>query len=212
MNNQLGRVLFAIFLIGLGVLALLSNLNLLPFSINNNQTFWLVVFAVIGLGFLATFLSEVQKNWWAIIPALTLLGLAMLVGMPVFWAASGGAMFLGMIGLSFLIIFLTGRQERWWAIIPGGALLSLAAVAVISETPAGGMASGGVLFLGLALTFLAVYLVMRLNWALWPAGVLGLMGSLILLGSGTLASLVFPAMLIVIGGFLIFRSSRRQVG
>lgn len=209
---QVGTVIFAIFLIALGVVALLGNLNLLPFMVDQSQMFWGIAFAVFGLGFLATFISNINENWWAIIPSLTLLALAMLIAMPLFWAAIGGAMFLGMIGLSFLIIFLTGRQERWWAIIPGGALFTLAAVALISELPDGGWLAGGALFLGLALTFLVIYLVMRMKWALWPAGVLALMGSLFLLGVGNVGSLVFPTLLIATGAFLVFRAMRSQAG
>jgi hypothetical protein len=121
-------------------------------------------------------------------------------------------MFLGMIGLSFFIIFITGRHERWWAIIPGGVLLTLASVTLVSDQFGDGMAAGGIFFLGLAVTFLVVYLVMRMKWALWPAGALGLMGSFLMLGAGNLASFVFPALLIIVGGFLVFRATRPRLG
>lgn len=208
MGKQSWRIIFSIFLIVLGVVALLGNLNLLPFAFASEQIVWMSLFGVVGLGFLAAFLSGPNENWWAAIPALTLIALAMLIGLPIFWAPLGGAMFLGMIGLSFWVIFAMAPRERWWAMIPGGTLASLAAVTLVAEW--NGMASGGVLFIGLALTFLAVYLVMHMAWALWPAGILGIMGALILMGSGTQAALLFPALLIVIGGLLIYRSARAR--
>lgn len=210
MGRQGARILFSVFLIALGVIVLLSNLNIVPFSINNNDVFWLIVFAVAGAAFLAVYASNTRENWWAIIPSLTLLGLAGLVGLPVLQNQFGGGFFLGMIALSFWVIYFT-RREMWWAIIPGGALLTIAAVASMAND-ANGLSSGGVLFLGLAATFLAVYLVPttegRMRWALWPAGIMCLMGLLILTGSGGAARFIWPLILILAGGFFVVRALR----
>jgi hypothetical protein len=212
MGRQAARILFSVFLILLGVVVLLSNLNVLPFSINNNQVFWLIVFAVAGLAFLAVYVTNARESWWAIIPALTLLGLAGLVGIPALQSQFGGAFFLGMIGLSFWVIYLT-RREMWWAIIPGGTLLTLAAVAGVSNEGSG-FFTGGLFFLGLALTFLVVYLVPteagRMRWAIWPAGVLAVMGALVMTGAEGAAQLVWPLVLIAIGGFIVFRAFRTR--
>lgn len=212
MKNQTGRILFAIFLIGLGVLGLLGNLRILPIDFNNETLIWLLLFGVVGLGFMAAFLSNIHEMWWAAIPGMTLIGLAMLIGLPAFWGPAGGAVFLGMIGLSFLIIYLL-RREFWWAIIPGGVLGTLALVSLIAEA-GNGYLGGGVFFLGLALTFLIVSLVPtaegRMRWAYWPAGILGMMGALILIGAGGAAAYVWPIMLIGFGGFLVLRAMQRK--
>ena len=209
MNKQAGRIIFSIFLIGLGIVILLSNLNLLPFEFNNNEVFWMIAFAVGGVAFLATFISDTHENWWAAIPGFTLLGLGMLVGLPILRGVYGGAVFLGMIGLAFWAIYLV-RRDLWWAIIPGGALLTLAGVTLLADTD--GMASGGFLFVGLALTFLIIYLLPtpqgRMRWAIWPAGVLGVMGVLIMSGASGAARFVWPAVLILGGGALVYRALR----
>ncbi len=213
MGKQAGRIIFALFLIALGVIVLLSNLNVLAIDFNNNQLFWSVAFTVGGLAFLVAYMSSFQENWWAVIPGFTLLGIAALIGLPFFQSVYGGAMFLGMIGLSFWVIFFT-RREFWWAVIPGGVLLTLAAVTLMSETD-NGFGAGGFFFLGLALTFLLVYYLPtaygRMRWAIWPAGVLGIMGALIMTGASGLARFVWPAVLIVIGGLLVMRAMRPRL-
>ncbi len=117
-----------------------------------------------------------------------------------------------MIGLSFVVIFLTHR-EHWWAVIPGGVLLTLGLVASMSDL-GNGFDTGGIFFLGLALTFLMVYFIPtqegRMLWAIWPAGILGVMGMLLLIGSSGLARLVWPAALIFFGGLMIFRSLKAR--
>ncbi len=210
MGRQTWRILFSIFLIAMGVVFLLSNLHMLPFELNNNQIFWTAAFGVGGLAFVAAFLSSVNENWWAAIPGFTLLGLAAIIGLPALANVFGGAVFLGMIGLSFWVIFRV-RREVWWAVIPGGVLLTLAGVTLLAETD--GFASGGFFFLGLALTFLVVYFLPtnagRMYWAIWPAGVLGVMGALIMTGAAGVARFIWPAVLILIGGLLVYRSARR---
>lgn len=213
MNRQGLRILISIFLIGMGILALLSNLNMLPVNLFNTQWLWMAVFGFIGIVFLGVFIGNIRDQWWAVIPGLTLIGLALLVGVPAFQGQSGGGLFLGMIGLSFLVIYLTHR-EFWWAIIPGGVLLTLALIAGISN-PDNGMAMGGFFFLGLALTFILLYLLPnpagRMQWALWPAGALGVMGVLILTGASGLAQFVWPLVLILFGGWMVYRAMRKRV-
>lgn len=213
MKDMLWRVVLAGFLILLGVLILLSNLNILPWDIDALQWFWLLVFGGAGISFLAVFLSN-RENWWAIIPSFTLLGLAILVSdvIPSRYSEVGGAIFLGMIGLSFWVIFIL-RRNFWWAIIPGGVLTTLALVALASGA-LGGMAGGAIFFLGMAITFLVVYWVPtsdgRQLWAIWPAGILGLLGLMLTLGTGGIAQYVFPAALILFGGWLVLRSLGRR--
>lgn len=211
MERQAARIIFSIFLIIVGLVFLLNNLNMLPFDINNNTIFWSAAFAVGGLAFMAAFLSNPREVWWAAIPGFTLLGLAGVIALPTMWDESAGGLFLGMIGLSFLVIYFI-RRDFWWAVIPGGVLTTLAAVAMISSNVEG-MATGGLFFLGLAATFLVVYFLPtpegRMQWALWPASILGIIGMISLAGAGGIASYIFPLFLLGVGGFMILRAMRR---
>jgi hypothetical protein len=214
MKDMAWRVVLAGFLILLGVLILVSNLNLVPWDVTAMQWFWLLAFGGAGVSFLAVFLNN-RENWWAIIPAFTLLGLAILVSnvIPERYEDVGAAVFLGMIGLSFWAIFFL-RREFWWAIIPGGVLTTLALVVLASGT-LGEFAGGAFFFLGLAATFLIVYFMPtqegRMYWAIWPAGVLGVIGVLLTLGAEGVAQYIFPAALILLGGWMVSRALARRV-
>jgi hypothetical protein len=149
-------------------------------------------------------------GWWAAFPGFVLAGIGVLILLPDALDNIGGAVFLGAIGLSFWAVYLTGR-ERWWAIIPGGVLFTLAIVSALPSNFLGGADSGGVFFLGLALTFWLVALLANMRWAYWPAGVLGVFGVFLFFESQVyLLSYIAAGALIVVGVFIILRSLRSQ--
>ncbi len=213
MRENTIRIVVSIFLILLGGLFLLANFNVLPWDLTSMQIFWALLFGFIGVIFLAVFFSN-RENWWALIPGFTLLGLGIVAGdlVPAQWEDASGAIFLGMIGLSFIVIYLTQR-EQWWAIIPGGVLLSLAAV-VIASSFFSGEAAGGILFIGIALTFFIIYFRpvdgARMDWAIWPAGITGIMGLFILAGAVDVMRFVWPVVLIAVGGWVLLRGLRTK--
>lgn len=209
--KQLGvRVAAGILLIVLGGLFLLQTLGILA---NLLSLLWPLLFALGGAVFVYVFLLN-RESWWAIIPGLTLLGIAALMALselfPRLGAVWGGAMVLGAIGASFVIVYLV-KPERWWAIIPSGVLLTLAAVSVLSSFWTGAE-SGGLLFLGLGLTFGVLSLVPtpqgRLRWALIPAIVLLIIGSTIMLATVAFLRYLWAVALILGGLYLILRVQR----
>ena len=115
--------------------------------------------------------------------------------------------------MGFLLVYLRNRQA-WWAIIPCGVMITLALVTGLESESELGV--GGVFFLGLALTFLVVYLVPnpegRMTWALIPAAVLGIMGFLILAAAVQLIGFLWPLALVVVGAYLLFRALRQCTG
>ncbi len=201
------RILWGSLLILAGVMFLLQNLGVFRFG----DLFWSLLFIVGGAAFLSVVLQD-RAQWWAIIPGLTLLGIGVIIGLtiltPGFMAFIGGSIVLGSIGLAFLIIFLLDR-EKWWALIPAGTMLTLAIVAAISQAVPG-METGGVFFLGLGLTFAVVALLPtragRMTWAWIPAGILALMGLLLMAAAGSLMGYLWPLVIIAAGGFLILRT------
>jgi hypothetical protein len=200
-------------LICAGALFLLQNLGLMSIV---GGLIWGMLFGVAGLAFLLVFATS-RANWWAAIPGLTLVGLAGLIGMgtvfPRMAERLGGPFFLGCIGLSFWVIYFTVR-ENWWAIIPAGTLSTLALIALLASE-SNGWAMGALLFLGLAATFGLIYLLPtpqgRMRWAIYPSGILGAMGMLLLIGAaGSLINIFLALALIGGGAYLVMRAVRTQ--
>mgnify|MGYP005842958185 CR=1 FL=1 len=201
------RLFWGVVLIVAGVLFLLQNL----FGVQLGGIFWSALFILGGLFFLSVFYTE-RANWWAIIPGFTLVGIGLLIGLgTVFPAAEdvlGGAIVLGSISLSFFFIYLLNR-DFWWALIPTGVLATLAVV-IAFENLLTDFGFVSLFFLGMALTFAVVALVPtpqgKMTWSWIPAGILGLMGIIFGAFSGAFMTYLTPLILILGGGFLIYRA------
>ncbi len=175
---------------------------------------WAVIFTVVGVAFLASVLVD-RGIWWPLIPGFAFLGIGLVLairsfapGVPGSWA---GSIFLGLLGVAFVAVYLM-RSSNWWAIIPGGTLLTLAVVAAIDSGARRG--EGGALFLiGLGVTFLLVYLAPtqhgRMTWALFPAGMLLVLGFVSGVGSTVWFGAVWPILLIAAGTYLVYRAYSR---
>jgi len=202
------RIIIGTLLILAGALGFLQAFGFLR---DASDVFWGLVFLAAGGVFLFMFAGGFASGqWWAAFPGFVLAGIGVLILLPDALEDIGGAVFLGAIGLSFWMVYLTGR-DRWWAIIPGGVLFTLAVVSALPDKLLGGADSGGVFFLGLALTFLLVALLANMRWAYWPAGVLGVFGIFLFFQSQIyLLSYVAAAALICVGVFIIVRSLRSQ--
>ncbi len=204
------RTVGAILLIVVGILLLLQNLGILVGIV---ALIWSLIFGAGGVVFLYVFLSD-RTHWWAIIPGFGLLGLAALIALDQFWPrvgdVLGGTIFLGGIGLAFWVIYFLNR-EHWWAVIPGGVMFTIALVAGL-DSVFEGAETGGVLFLGLGLTFGLLSLLPtpqgRMKWALIPAAVLLVMGLLITAATAGILEYLWPAALILVGLYLLFRMFR----
>jgi hypothetical protein len=127
--------------------------------------------------FVAAYLTDRARNWWALIPGGVMLFLALTTLIADTTRGEWiGSLFLFLIGLSFLIVYLNNRTRMW-------ALLVAYIMGVLSIAPA--LASGGgelaayfgaVFLFAIALPFYAIYFGL-LNktehwWAIIPAGVM----------------------------------------
>jgi hypothetical protein len=174
----------AILFLILGGLGLLGHFGFLTVL---SSPGWTAMFAVGGIGFLVWFARD-QDQWWALIPASSLIGLALTFPIGEDW---GDTVFLACIGLGFAAI-ATLKRDLWWAIIPAGTLLTLALITRLGD------AGGTVLFIGLAATFAVVWqgsqrwaiyptigcLMMAALTADWLTGIWGIVWSLALIGFG----------------------------
>ena len=120
----------------------------------------------------------------------------------------GGSIVLGGIGVAFWGIYLVDRNN-WWALIPAGVMFTLTLVSGLEEFVSG-IGMGGVFFLGLGLTFSVVAMIPtpegRMKWAWIPAGILVVMGVLIIATAENLLTIIGPAALILVGLYLIYRT------
>ncbi len=188
-------------------LAALGALILLPKSLE--QFGGALFLGGIALSFWYVYFTSRDRNWWALIPAGVLTALAVMIVVSQRFEEFGGAVFLAGIGLSFFAVYLTNRAERWWALIPGGVLVTLGGMTIAAER-FGEFQTAGFFFLGLAATFLLVALMAGMNWAYWPALVLGIMGVLGLASLVDIANYLWAVVLIGVGAFLLVRYFSRR--
>jgi hypothetical protein len=124
--------------------------------------------------FVAVYLSDRSKNWWALIPGGVMLFLALVTLLVDNTGGEWvGFLFLFLIGLSFLLVYLNNRARTW-------ALLVAYILFVLSIAPA--MASfggdtagyfGSVFFIAIAVPFFILYFRSTDNWwAIITAGVM----------------------------------------
>ncbi|MBN1304098.1 MAG: hypothetical protein JXA13_06650 [Anaerolineales bacterium] len=198
MKNLDVRILIGVLLIGLGGLAMLDTIGYL-----NVTGSWILgsIFVIGGAVFLYTFAAG---QWWAATPGMAMLGLAGAVFLP---GDLGGMAFLVSLGIGFWLWYLV-RKDFWWAIIPGGVLITLGLEAGVTDHVPG-LDSGVIFFLGLAVTFALVVWLAKAKWAWWPAGILAAMGLFVGIESFVASGFIWGAALMVIGGYLIFRTYKK---
>jgi hypothetical protein len=205
------RILIGTILISVGFLFFLQTLNILS---NAWSILWIVVFFAGSGIFFYLYLTD-RRQWWALIPATTFLGLMGTILMDTFFPGKlnlGGILLLGGIGLGFIVIYLTNR-DFWWAIIPGGVLSTLGVV-TISEEVIADDSGGGIFFIGLAITFTLVALLAKPRenfwWAYIPASVLFILGVFLIGPLQSIFNYIWPVILILTGGIILIRNLRNR--
>lgn len=206
------RLFWGLVLVIGGILLLLDTFGIFK----GGALFWTIVSGVAGLLFLSLYVTN-HDNWWALIPGIIFLALSATIGLNSFLPGFsdtnlGGTIILGGIALSFLLVYLADRGN-WWAIIPAGVMTTIAIVAVLDSNTSN-IASGGIFFLGLGITFALVAVlptsVGQMRWAWIPAVILGIMGVLILIAEENLINYIWPSAIILAGLLLVIRSLRRK--
>jgi hypothetical protein len=186
---------------------LLALLDAAGFIGNAGGIFWGLIWGAAGAYFLYLLWVDRARNWWAAFPGFAFIGMALSSFLPDSLDAFGGLAFFAVLSLAFLWVFFTDTT-RWWAIIPAGVLLTLGVVSVLDELT--DIDTGGILFVGMGLTFALVAILpggSQRSWAFIPAVFLLIFGTLLVPSLG-LATYVGPALLILLGGYLVFRFFR----
>jgi len=205
------RVVGGVLLIGFGLLFFLQSLGVTQAL--GSGFLWGVLFGAAGLLFLYAFLRD-REQWWAIFPAMPMLGIAALMLLdaiaPAVSAVVGGALFLGLVSLGFWMVYYV-RRDFWWAIIPGGAVGTTAVIALLANiVPAA--ETTALMLMGVGLTFLVLYFLPegrgRQPWAIIPGGILIIIAALTGIAFGTMARFFWPLVFILGGLFLVLRSRK----
>jgi len=200
------RLLIGVLLVLGGILSLLDVQGIIS---NGSGIFWGLIFGAGGLAFLYMLFND-PANWWAAFPGFTLLGLAASSFLPKSLEAYDGLVFFAGISVAFWWVYFSNR-ERWWAIIPAGVLLTLGVVSALDNIS--GLQTGGSFFLGLGLTFVLVAILpggSSRMWALIPGVILLLFGALLGTPLFGITQYLWPAVLILLGIYLVFRFIRNQ--
>jgi hypothetical protein len=200
------RLWIGVLMVFGGVLILLENLNILS---DVSDIFWGAIWGLVGFFFLYLLIKD-RNNWWAAFPAFTLIGLAASSFLPNSLEAFSGLVFFAGISLGFIWVYVTDTS-RWWAIIPAGVMLTLGAIAALDEIS--GVDNGGFLFLGLGITFILVAILPGgggRSWAFVPGVVLLVFGSFLSADAAGWIEYLWPAVLILLGGYFVVRFFRNQ--
>jgi hypothetical protein len=206
------KIFWGIVLVVGGLLLLLDTFGVFE----GGALFWTIIAGFAGILFISFFITN-RDHWWALIPGVIFLSTAVAIGLNEYLPGFNekdltGAVIMGGIAVSFLSVYLAERSN-WWAIIPAGILTTIIVVAFL-DIRASEVATGGIFFLGLGLTFMIVAVLPtsqgRMKWAWIPAGILGIFGLLLLMTAEYLINYIWPSALILTGLFFIVRALFRK--
>lgn len=201
-------------LILIGIIFLLNNLRYI--YIEDEA---LVSFLFLGAGayFFLRYRREDTIGLLILASTLAFVGLVILLeSIPGFDSQYIGTLFLW--GMSALFAYGFFRNnESWWWLIPAGVFFTLGSMVILERMPfIEDESLGSVFFLGIGLTFGFLYLIRNeqngLHWAKYPALVLIIFSGFIYAVSSDswVAELFLPIALILVGGFLVFHSTKTR--
>jgi hypothetical protein len=172
---------------------------------------WVAILAAAGLGVFGIYLTD-RSQWGLFIPAYVLwavAGLIALVTLNVLRDESVATYVLAVIALPFLVAFLRDRS-RWGLLIPAYVLLAVGVMV--------GLLGGGVLsdllipsyvLLAIAIPFFVVYARdPKQWWPLIPGGITAVIGLSFLVAEAAV-QYVGPAVLVLVGVWILVRQFTR---
>lgn len=200
-------------LIGGGILLILMNLNWTDFASPQIEYSLSGVLLAGGIAFAWFYLMN-RSSWWQLIPSLTCLSLAAMLYMttlPSFNPRLSAAVLLWGMALSFMLVYFTNPKDRWWGTVMAGLMIVLGLTTFLSSTVETIELLGSILFGGLGLVFVYLFLQgdkAQFWWAPIPGFVMLLYGLFALLGTRTEVWLSdwkiwWPAILVALGIFVI---------
>ena len=178
-HSRLTVLLLSGSLAASGVLLLLINQDMLRFATPNLQYLLSALLLAGGLGF-AWFFVRHRSNWWQLIPTFTCISLAAMLYLTTtdgFEPRLSAAILVWGMALSFLLAYVIDSSERWWGLVMGGLMVVLGLAIYGSSFTESIEALGAVLFGGLGLVFVLLFLLgdkTHFWWAPIPGFIMGL--------------------------------------
>ncbi len=119
---------------GLAILATAVGVFLAEQDIVEGYVVGTIILAGVGLPFVFIFLTD-RRQWWALIPGMTMCGVAVgvaLEGANVISDEAVGGVIVGGVALGFLSIYVADRRQ-WWALFPGGIVGTVAVFLLLAS-------------------------------------------------------------------------------
>ncbi len=199
-------------IVGGGLLILFGVMALVQVYIDLGSWVWVAVLFVAGLGVFGLYFSD-RSVAWLLIPGYALwaiAGLIIVTELNILQDEAVAFYVLSAIALPFLAVYLRNR-ESWWALIPAyvlfavGLMVGLIGLGVLDDL----LVPSYVMF-AIAIPFFVVYARNTRNWwALIPAGVLAIIGLAFLIAEAAVQYVV-PAVLIIVGVWILARQFMRK--
>ncbi|MBD3288639.1 hypothetical protein GF337_07555 [candidate division KSB1 bacterium] len=203
-------LIIGVLIIIVGLFSLLINIDVLDIKIDSAMV-TVFIFIAGFLFFMGMYLYQNRKEFWPLIPAFALLGIAILILFNEIGLSHkiGAGFLMIFIGLGFIMTYLFHR-ENWWALIPGGIMASISMVIFFQ-----GILGVGLMFVGMGGVFFALYPVLKKEgenswWTVIPGSILSLLGILFLLfDKDYVGKFILPLLLVAGGLYLIFKPTRQ---
>ncbi|MBC8182292.1 hypothetical protein H8E88_14410 [candidate division KSB1 bacterium] len=210
MHSKNNKIMLGLFILVVGVLLLLNNFRL--FQIDD-ELWWGIAFITLGIVFINVHRRNTIKKGPLVVGIIFLIlgTFSILDSIRIVTNDIIGVFFLWGLAVIFFSIYIR-HNRQWWAIIPGGAALILGFLVLFEEFRILDNEYFGFIFLfGMSLVFWFLYLIRedknKFGWAQIVAIILMIVSFFVLSEEfdSQVTDVLFPASIIVCGGYFIFR-------
>jgi hypothetical protein len=213
MAHSKTKIILGISILVIGIILLLNNFQFLNLD---DELWWGIAFITLGIIFINVYRRNTLKKGPLVVGIIFLILGIFSIFDSLRFISDGfiGVIFLGGLAAIFISVYVR-HNKRWWAIIPGGTALILGFLVLVEDYRMLDNDYFGFIFLfGMSLIFWFLFLIQddkkKFNWSQIVAIILMVISFFVLSEEfdSQLTDILFPASIIVCGGYLIFRGLR----